>query len=220
MKLFARKTPADPVTVDTRRVNLTDLGQSRDTLSSRIDWPDLLRPLDPVFATASVDEDPVVPETLALIDSSAALVDEFTADALNGWLDEHLPGWRARTDHEMHRRMDVQRTLIAEITQNYAFVAARIGHQREMVADLVAVVKAADRVLAGLADSLGDPPARPFAEPTKVAPLALPDLRGFGHPDLSGPAAAPATAGPQHFSIVHDDPTAGPEGEDTRGEVA
>src|SRR6185369_2413406 len=120
MSIFRRKRPVEPVPVDTRRVNLTELGQSRDTLSSRIDWPDLLRPLDIVFATTPVDADPVVEETAGLIDSAAPLVDEFTADALNGWLDEHLPGWRGHTDYEAQRRMDVQRTLIAEITQNYA----------------------------------------------------------------------------------------------------
>jgi len=225
MKLIRRKSPLEPVSVDTRWVNLTELGQSRDTLSSRIDWPDLLRPLDPVFATQPVNEDPVVAEASALIDSAAPLVDEFTADALNGWLDEHLPGWRSCTDFETKRRMDVQRTLIAEITQNFALVAARIGHQRELVAELDAVVKAADRVLAGLADSPTDPAGRPAAEPTVVAPLPLPDRAGFGHPDLSDPdaptATRPTTAGPQHFSIVPENTdTEVPGGHDTEGEVA
>ncbi|EHB48688.1 hypothetical protein MycrhDRAFT_5529 [Mycolicibacterium rhodesiae JS60] len=225
MKMFRRKTPAEPVSFDTRRVNLTQLGQSRDTLSSRIDWPDLLRPLDAVFATKPVDEDPVVAETSGLIESAAPLVDEFTADALNGWLEEHLPGWHAHTDYEAQRRMDVQRTLIAEITQNYAMVAARIHHQRDAVAQLDAVVHAADHVLAGLADSPADPAAsRPPVAQAAVRPLALPDRTAFGHPDLSDPTlpARAATSGRgQHFSVVGENAASDvPNDAETEGEVA
>lgn len=225
MKMFHRKTATEPVSVDTRRVNLTELGQSRDTLSSRIDWPDLLRPLDAVFATKPVDEDPVVAETSGLINAAAALVDEFTADALNGWLEEHLPGWRSHTGYEAQRRMDVQRTLIAEITQNYAVVAARIHHQRGVVAQLDAVVHAADGVLAGLADSPADPAAsrQPAAQPA-VDPLVLPDRTAFGHPDLSDPTLTRGAATPvraQHFSVVSENtPTDRPDGAETEGEVA
>lgn len=224
MKLFRRKAPQHHIPVDTRRVNLTELGQSHHTLSSRIDWPDTYRPLDPIFAVTPVDDDPVIPETFRLADSAAPYVDEFTADALNGWLDEHLPGWSSRTDYEMRRRLDVQRTLIAEITQNYALLAARIGHQRAVVQQLDAVVDAADRVLAGLADSLGDPADQTAASPTAAAPLALPALAAFGHPDLAGPGWDPAhdfARQPQSFSIVHQNPGGdGEDGADTEGEVA
>lgn len=210
--------------MDTRRVNLTELGESQETLSSRIEWPDQYRPLDPVFAVLPVDEDPVVEQTLALVDATAAYVDEFTADALHGWLDEHLPGWASRTDFEMLRRMDVQRTLIAEITQNYALVAARITHQREEIAELAAVVRDADRVLAGQAHHIPDPADQPASSPTAVIPLALPDFGGFGHPDLSVPAGSyvaphlvPAASSGDRPATHRARPHAGPEAE---GEVA
>lgn len=222
MNILRRKRPARPVPMDTRRVNLTELGQSSDTLSSRIDWPDLLRPLDVLFATAPVDADPVVDETAGLIDSAAPLVDEFTADSLNGWLDEHLPGWRAHTDYEAKRRMDVQRTLIAEITQNYAVVAARIGYQRNVVAQLDAVVESADRILAGLVDTPADPADAQTAPQSAVAPMTLPNHNAFGHPDLSAPTLhdGATTARGQQFSVVGDPTTDLTPDTEPEGEVA
>jgi hypothetical protein len=225
MKWFRLKAPLPrQVPVDTRRVNLTELGQSPETLTSRIAWPDTYRSLDPAFATCPVDEDAVAEETLALIGAVAPYVDEFTADVLNGWLDVHLPGWSSRTDYETNRRLDVQRTLIAEITQNYAVVAARINHQRVTVAELEAVVRAADRVLAGHAETMADPAdTEPLVGPPAVTPLTLPDRAGFGHPDLLASTVAPEASTPsvsQGFSIVPSTTRDAHPGIDIEGEVA
>ncbi|WP_431235947.1 hypothetical protein ACQ856_28755 (plasmid) [Mycolicibacterium psychrotolerans] len=226
MKWFRFRSPlSGDIPVDTRRVNLTELGHSSETLTSRIDWPDTYRSLDPTFATGHLDEDAVIGHVLAMVDAVAPYADEFTADALNGWLNAHLPGWSTRTDYETNRRLDVQRTLIAEITQNYAVVTARISHQRALVAELEAVIRAADQVLAGHADTLFDPAgAERSAEPPSVSPLPLPDLSSFGHPNLIAPPGGPAVAdptAPQGISIV---PTKGVPDvhhvSDTEGEVA
>jgi hypothetical protein len=219
-----RISPPQQIPVDTRRVNLTDLGHSPETLTSRIDWPDAYRPLDPAFATPPVDEDAIVDETFAFVGAVAPFVDEFTADALNGWLDEHLPGWSSRTDYETNRRLDVQRTLIAEITQNYAVVAARLNDQRARVAELEAVVKGADRVLAGHAETMTDPAdSQPFAGRSGVTPFTLPDPAAFGHPDLLAPQVPQEASSPiatQGISIVPSTAGDARPGIDTEGEVA
>lgn len=207
---------------DTRRVNLAELGQSEQTLSSRIDWPDQYRPLDPVFAVPAVDDDPVVAETMALVETLAPLVDEYSADALNAWLDEHLPGWAARTDFETLRRLDVQRTLIAELTQNYAVIAARLTAQRALVAELESVVASADRVLAGPTDVLADPAQPAGAVPVAAAPLKLPDRLAFGHPALANPGAEQRPPGPDAAGVahLHAQPVKSAARVDTEGEVA
>ncbi|SEH53405.1 hypothetical protein SAMN04489835_1097 [Mycolicibacterium rutilum] len=178
---FRRRTPEPQVPLDTRKVNLSDVGQSHDTLSMRIERPDQYRPLDPVMAVDAADEATTATETLNLVEAAAPVVDEFIADVLNGWLDEHLPGWHARTDAETLRRLDLQRVLIAEITQNYALVNVRLVHQRRRVAALQDVVDRADAVLSGT----GAPP------PVDAGPGALPDPAAFGHPDLSAPVRTP-----------------------------
>ncbi len=175
----------------TRRVDLDQAADLTNPLSSHLTQPDRYSAVEPAFATSSAADTPIGASVDAQIAAVAPFVDEYTADALSAWLDQHLPGWAAHTDQETLERLATQRRIIAQNLHAVVTATTQLAITRTAILKAEYMVTDSDAILLGHIDHY---PHREFPTPVSVqqgvTPMPLPTQ--FAHPQFDSPSAKPA----------------------------
>lgn len=193
-----KRRNTDDGKVVSRRIDLDEATDLSNPLSSRLTAPDRYSAIGPSLALPPAESTPIGEAVRAQTEAVAPHVDEYTADVLCAWLDEHLPGWAAHTDQETLERLATQRKIVAQNLHAVATATAQLHFTRIEVAKLQRSVAASDAILLGHRDHYPAPheDQADLADPAQpLIAMVLP--QGFDHPDLTpqGPTVPGTTSG-------------------------